>query len=32
LLDSSMPHFSKGLWRNVWDMTGVFILNGHICG
>jgi len=32
LLDSSMPPFSKGFWGDLWDMAGVFILKGHICG
>ena len=32
LLDSSMPPFSEGCWGDLWDMTGVFILKGHIYG
>ena len=30
-LDRSIPPFSKGFWGDLRDMTGVFILKGHIC-
>jgi hypothetical protein len=32
LLDRSMPPLSKGFGGDVWNMTEVFILKGHICG